>query len=95
MAVRTLDIAVGSPFKRSVGTPRDLAWPVSAFRVTLPRIGGNRSDDLNAFESVVLGLLQVSGPIDANVLAEKTCLPIDMIRQVLARLQDCRYIDRD
>lgn len=95
MAVRTLDIAVGSPFKRSVGTPRDLAWPVSAFRVTLPRIGGNRSDDLNAFESVVLGLLQVSGPIDANVLAEKTCLPIDMIRQVLARLQDRRYIDRD
>jgi hypothetical protein len=68
---------------------------VSAFRVTLPRIGDNRVGDLNAFELVILGLLQVSGPIEENLLAEKTCLPIDMIRLVVARLQDRGYVDRD
>lgn len=95
MSVRTLDLSVVNPFKRPVGTPRDLAWPVSVFRVTLPRIGDKKVGDLNAFESVILGLLQVSGPIEENLLAAKTCLPIDMIRMVLARLQDLGFVDRD
>lgn len=95
MSVRTLDLPVVNPFKRVVGAPRDLAWPVSAFRVTLPRIGDSRVGDLNAFESVILGLLQVSGPIEEKLLAEKTCLPIDMIKLIVARLQDHGYVDRD
>jgi hypothetical protein len=95
MSVRTLDLPVGNPFKRSVGAPKNLAWPVSVFRVTLPRMGANRSVELNAFESVILGLLQVSGPIGENLLAERTCLPNDMVRLVVARLQDRGYVDRD
>lgn len=95
MSVRTLDLPIGSPFKRSVAPPRDLAWPVSAFRITLPRVNGSSDHGLNAFESVILGLLQVSGPVEENSLADKTCLPIDMVRLVVARLQDRGYINRD
>jgi hypothetical protein len=93
MTVRVLDVGSPYPFKRIVGKPRNLAWPVAAFRITLPDVLASTRSVKNPFEEVILGLLELYENVSPEVLAEKTCLPVDMVRTVLLRLQDKNVID--
>lgn len=90
--LRLLDYGKPNPFSSIIGKPRNLAWPVNAYRVTLPK-GSNDSDGLNAFECVVLKLLDAVGTLDAGNLAAETCIPLDLVKGILLRLQDKGFID--
>lgn len=92
MAMRTLDLGDPAPFAGTIGEPRHLAWPVYGFRVTIPTTAGT-PDDLNAFERVIVGILDAAGPLDDKALAEDTCIPLDLVRSVVQRLQDREIID--
>ena len=91
---RLLDFGSPNPFAGIFGRPRTLAWPVDAYRVTIPAPSG-RSDSLNPFERVVLGVLQAEPGTSAQALADTTCLPADLVRSILFRLRDKALIDRD
>ena len=90
--LKLLDYGKPNPFSGIIGRPRNLAWPVHAYRVTLPKVS-NDNDDLNAFESVILKLLDVSGILQADELADETCIPLDLVNGILLRLQDKGLID--
>jgi hypothetical protein len=90
--LRLLDYGKPNPFSGIIGKPRNLAWPVNAYRVTLPK-GSNDSDGLNAFERVILKLLNAVGTLDAVDLAAETCIPLDLVKGILLRLQDKGFID--
>jgi len=90
--LRLLDYGKPAPFDGIIGVSRHLAWPVNAFRVTLPRVLDD-GDGLNAFERVVLKLLEVVGVMDADALADETRIPLDLVKGVLLRLQDKGFID--
>lgn len=91
---RLLDFGDASPFAGIFGRPRALAWPVDAYRVTIPA-PASHDDGLNPFERVVLGVLQAEPGIPAEALADTTCIPVDLIRSVLFRLRDRGLIDVD
>ena len=63
-----------------------------AYRVTLPKVS-NDGDGLNAFERVILKLLDVFGVLHADELADETRIPLDLVKGVLLRLQDKGFID--
>lgn len=67
MPLKVLDYGKRNPFRSTIGRPRSLAWPVNAYRVTLPDKPRN-GDDVNPFEHVVLKLLAALGPLDASAL---------------------------
>jgi hypothetical protein len=90
--LKLLDYGKPNPFGDIIGRPRNLAWPVSAYRVTLPRPSGD-GDDLNSFERVILKLLDVLGAVEDHELADETRLPLDLVRSILLRLQDKELID--
>jgi hypothetical protein len=90
--LKLLDYGKLNPFSGIIGRPRKLAWPVNAYRVTLPRVS-NDGDDLNAFERVTLRLLDAVGVLDAEELADETRIPIDLVKGILRRLQDKGFID--
>jgi hypothetical protein len=90
--VKLLDYGKPNPFGDIIGRPRNLSWPVSAYRVTLPRLSGG-GDDLNPFERVILKLLDALGAIKDHELADETRLPLDLVRSILLRLQDKALID--
>ena len=90
--LKLLDYGKLNPFSGIIGKPRKLAWPVNAYRVTLPRVS-NDGDDLNAFERVTLRLLDAVGVLDAEELADETRIPIDLVKGILRRLQDKGFID--
>lgn len=90
--LKLLDYGKLNPFGEIIGRPRHLEWPVSAYRVTLPRPSGD-GDDLNPFERVILKLLDVLGVIEDHELADETRLPLDLVRSILLRLQDKGLID--
>lgn len=90
--LRLLDYGKPAPFGGVIGRPRHLAWPVNAFRVTLPRVLDD-GDGLNAFERVVLKLLETVGLMKADALADETRIPLDLVKSVLLRLQDKGLID--
>lgn len=90
--LKLLDYGKLNPFSGIIGKPRKLAWPVNAYRVTLPRVS-NDGDDLNAFERVTLRLLDAVGVLDAEELAYETRIPIDLVKGILLRLQDKGFID--
>lgn len=91
---RLLDLGDISPFAGIFGRPRNLAWPVNAYRITIPSIG-SLDDGLNPFERVVVGVLRAEPALpDANV-AEMTCIPVDLVRAVTLRLRDRGLIDVD
>jgi hypothetical protein len=92
MALKFLDYGVAHPFGETIGKPHFLAWPVHAYRVTLPTEVDRRSD-LNAFERVILKLLRATGPMETGELAEVTCIPPDLVKSILLRLQDKAIID--
>jgi hypothetical protein len=90
--LKLLDYGKPNPFGDIIGRQRNLAWPVNAYRVTLPRTGGS-DNDLNPFERVVLKLLDALGPVDADALADDTCIPLDLVKGILLRLRDKGLID--
>lgn len=90
--LKLLDYGKPNPFGDIIGRPRNLAWPVSAYRVTLPRPSGD-GEDLNPFERVILKLLDVLGAVEDHELADETRLPLDLVRSILLRLQDKALID--
>lgn len=91
---RLLDFGDISPFAGIFGRPRNLAWPVNAYRITIPSIG-HHDDGLNPFERVVVGILRAEPAVsDANI-AETTCIPVDLVRAVTLRLRDKGLIDVD
>jgi len=92
---RVLDFGKIDPFGRTIGRSRNLLWPVQAFRVTLPSSSGARGTGLNAFESVVFEVLDVTAGLDEVRLAEAVCLPVDLVRNVLLRLKDRGLVNAD
>ncbi|ELG7181745.1 TPA: hypothetical protein N1910_003949 [Pseudomonas aeruginosa C40A] len=90
--LRLLDYGKPNPFSGIIGKSRNLAWPVNAYRVTLPKSSNDR-DGLNAFERVILKILDAVGALDADDLAAETCIPLDLINGILLRLQDKGFID--
>jgi hypothetical protein len=85
---RVLDFGKINPFGRTIGQSRNLLWPVQAFRVTLPDSSNSRMNDLNAFESVIIDALRIRAGLSEHLLADVVCLPNDLVRNVLLRLED-------
>ena len=85
--LKLLDYGKPAPFGGIIGRPRHLAWPVNVYRVTLPRVLDD-GDGLNAFERVILKLLETVGLMNADALADETRIPVDLVKSVLLRLQD-------
>ena len=92
MTLKLLDYGKPNPFAKTLGKPRNLAWPVNAYRVTLPGARA-KSAHLNPFELLILNLIDAGGPQDAHTLSQETCIPEDLVQCVLMRLCDRRYID--
>ena len=92
MPLKLLDYGRVNPFGEIVGKPRNLAWPVNAYRVTLPKVSGH-GDDLNPFERVILKIIDSGSAREAEALERDTCIPIDLVQCVLLRLQDKAFID--
>lgn len=90
--LKLLDYGTPNPFGETIGKQRYLAWPVNAFRVTLPR-SSDDGDDLNPFERVILKLLDALGVMDALALADESRIPLDLVKSILLRLQDKELID--
>jgi hypothetical protein len=92
MSLKFLDYSDPVPFSGIIGKARNLAWPVHAYRVTLPR-ATDGGDGLNPFERVVLKLLDAIGAMDASTLADETRIPLDLVNSILLRLRDKALID--
>lgn len=92
MSLMTLDYGTPKPFGETIGKPRTLAWPVDAYRVTLPR-PSDEDDGLNPFERVILKFLDATGVMSADMLADETRIPIDLVKGILLRLRDKGLID--
>ncbi len=90
--LKLLDYGKPNPFSGIIGKPRKLAWPVHAYRLTLPNVS-NDGNDLNAFERVILRLLDAVGVLNAKELADETRIPLDLVNSVLLRLQDKGLVD--
>lgn len=88
-----LDFGVEPSNETGMARPRTLAWPVMAYRITLPGTYGAVGDSLNPFEKVVLTFLKTGGFTSEERLAKETCIPEDFVKGVLLRLQDKGYID--
>lgn len=95
MSTRTLDYGSNSPFSGVLGRPRNLAWPVHAYRVTIPATIGAGRELLNPFERVVLNVIDAVGGLDEKALADETCIPVDLVRNVTLRLRDKGLINQD
>lgn len=93
MPLKLLDYGKTSPFGETLGRPRNLAWPVTAYRVTLPERVSEWGDGLNPFERVILKLLDAGGARDGESLEQETCIPGDLVQFVLLRLRDKAFID--
>ena len=92
MSIILLDYGMPKPFGQTIGRERHLSWPVNAYRVTLPKVSQD-DNALNAFERVVLKLIEAGGFREAKQLTTETCLPDDLIQCVLLRLRDKGYVD--
>lgn len=92
MSLKLLDYGNPKPFGLTVGGKRNLAWPVDAYRVTLPKVSED-GDGLNSFERVILKIVDAGGAREAEALAQETCLPVDLVKCVLLRLRDKSFID--
>lgn len=91
MSLKILDYGIPNPFGESIGGRRNLAWPVDAYRVTLPKVSGGEGP--NPFERVILTMIDAGGAREAEALASETCLPVDLVQCVLLRLRDKAFID--
>jgi hypothetical protein len=93
MPMMLLDYGKPNPFGETLGKKRNLAWPVHVYRVTLPKVSED-GESLNAFERVILKLIDVGSLSEAEALARETCIPKDLVQCVLLRLRDKSYIDQ-
>jgi len=94
MSLKLLDFGKPNiPFGEIIGKRLKLAWPVDAYRVTLPMT--DNSDGLNMFERVILKIIDVCGIREADALSEEICIPVEMVNFVLLRLKDKEFIDED
>lgn len=93
MQVKLLDYGRVNPFGQIVGISKNLAWPVRAYRVTLPQMK-NDSSCLNPFEILILKFLTVDPHITVLQLKEETCLPEDLLHGIICRLQDRGFLDK-
>lgn len=91
--IKMLDLHASFAGDAHMARPRTLAWPVLAYRVTLPDTAEGAGDALNPFERLLLTLLEIEGSASEERLAEETCIPEDFVKGVLLRLQDSGYID--
>lgn len=90
--MRVLDFGQADPFEGLIGRPRDVAWPVHAFRVSMPyRRRG--AQDLDPFEQVVLQMIEIEGLYTERALAEVVSLPTALVRNVLTKLRGREIID--
>lgn len=90
--MRVIDFGKPDPFEGLIGRPRDVAWPVHAFRVSMPyRRRG--SHDLDPFEQVILRMIEIEGLNTEQGLAEAVCLPPALVRNVLTKLRGREIID--
>ena len=87
MPAKLLDFGRREQQETAVGRPRNLALRCDAYRVTLPS-GLSGSSRLNPFERVVLSLLALGRYDDVEKLSTETCLPADLVKFILLRLQD-------
>lgn len=95
MSTRTLDYGMNNPFFAVIGRPRHLAWPVHAYRITIPATLNTGRELLNPFESVVLNVIDAVGGLDDGTLSQETCIPVDLVRNVTLRLRDRGFINKD
>lgn len=93
MPIKLLDYGRVNPFGQIVGRPKNLAWPVRAYRVTLPQMKKN-SSFLNPFEMLILRFLTVDPRITDAQLEAETCLPQDLLHGIIVRLQDRGFLDK-
>jgi hypothetical protein len=61
--------------------------------VTLPVTPAAGHDSLNAFERVILKVIDAVGDLDEAQLSAETCIPVDLVRSVVCRLQDKGMVD--
>lgn len=89
------------PFGGTMGKPRDIGWPVIAYRVTMPMPGLHR-DVENPIKKLVVKLLLAHWKPEQEIVKEEgenltvemtTGLPWDIVRCTLLRLQDEGIID--
>lgn len=92
-SIKLLDFGVTFSGDGQMARPRRIAWPVKAFRVTLPDAAAVQNSGLNPFELLMFRLLDAEGPISEERLAKETCIPEDFVKGVLLRLQDKGFID--
>lgn len=92
MSLKLLDYGKSHSFGKIIGKTRYLAWPVNAYRVTLPKASDD-NDGLNPFERVILKLLDAIGAVSADALADETRIPLDLVKGILLRLRDKEFID--
>jgi len=95
VSTRTLDYGDNDPFSGVIGRTRHLAWPVHAYRITIPATLSAGRDLLNPFERVILNVIDAVGRLDEAALAQETCLPVDLVRTVILRLRDKGLINED
>ncbi len=95
MSTRTLDYGSKTPFSGVFGQPKHLAWPVNAYRVTIPAALSVGGDLVNPFERVILKVIDAVGGLDERALADETCIPVDLVRSVTLRLRDKGLINDD
>jgi hypothetical protein len=88
-----LDYGKLNPFGEIFGKPKNLAWPVNAWRVTLPK--PDNSGGPNMFERVILKIIDASGIREADALAEEVCIPVELVKFILLRLKDKALIDKN
>ncbi len=91
MTLTVLDYGKPNPFGEIIGRPRNLAWPVNAYRVTLPKVSDN-GNGLNPFERLILKLIDAGGARDVEILAKETCIPVELVQCILLRLRDKAFI---
>ena len=92
MSLELLDYGKTIPFGSTIGKPRNLAWPVCIYRITMPKASKD-NNGINPFERVVLKIIETSGIREPEALAMETCVPIDLIKCILLRLQGKAFID--
>lgn len=92
MSIKLLDYGEPNPFREIIGKANHLAWPVHAYRVTLPK-PFDAGDGLNPLERVILKLLEAVGRMSESELAEETRIPEDLVKGILLRVRDKGFIN--
>jgi len=90
--VKLLDYGHIYPFGPIAGTKKDLAWPVTGYRITLPQTNKGESF-VNPFERLILRFIDADMQITEDLLAEETCLPQALVHGIIIRLQEHGYLD--